>query len=226
MLGVEATKKEEQSREWDKQRQQQDEVKALNKRVQDMATENDQLRTQVQEHEAGDDGEAVETFEAVQDALKKNQVSLTDTQKKLQTASESLEKQNERIAQLETNLTDVSKTANSQAGQTALDNMCTPLDKKFGTVHRNQAIDAVEAKYQKFGIEALHPDKRREWVQDELEATYQRLASSGADTSVNGTAIEPLAADTSAGGSAKTKTTITEGTLDDVVGQLRKIHSG
>lgn len=210
--------------EWDKQRQQADEVKALNRKVQEQTAENKDLRTQLEQLQAAQDaGEAVDldTFEGLKAGFTRSQKDLQETRASLQKATDLLEKQNERIANLEGNVHEVSQTANSQAGLAFLDKTCKPLDAKYGGQHRNEALEIVDAKFKKFGIDKLGAKERREWVQEELAATYERLAGRGSARSGTDTEVNPLVTDTGSGGSAtRGRSTLKEGTLDEVCEQM------
>lgn len=212
---------QDQKQDWDRDRQRNDEVKALNRKVQETQQEAQELRDQLKELES-QDGDT-DTFEGLQKAFAKNQKLLAETQKQIQETQATLK----RIDQLEGTVRDVSKTANTQAGEAALSRMCVPLDKQFGSQHRNAALMATEKKFVDLGINNLEPAARRKWVQEELHNAYRReVGDNQPNGAGNAQEVNPLVTDTSSGGTAQPNkgNQLNEGTLDEVADQYMKLH--
>jgi len=217
------------NQDWDKNRQQADEVKALNRKTQTLSEENQQLRDQIKEFEqSSSDGEEVnlDTFEDLQKAFKVNQEALGAAKGDLSKATALLEKQQERIDTLSAEVKTVSKTANAQAGSAEINKLCTPLDKKYGAQFRNEVLKQVSASFDDLGIQDLKLEARQKWVKESLENTYAKLHAEKSNATVNNDGVaDPLVTDTGTGGSAEVgKGKIKEGTLQEVTEQWATLH--
>jgi hypothetical protein len=199
---------------WDKERQFRDEIRASQKREQQMKSQLDELNTRLaQMEQAQQTPEEADPDLDDYDQLKDQVIQLKNELK--ETAAARV--QDQKLLQ------EFQTFRNEQEGAKALDALCKDFDQQYGAQHRNAVLDEVNTEYETLQIANLPDRQRHAWIKKALETAYLKQNLKMKSTSDASQQEKPAAptVDTGQGGTPQPNPVI-KGSFKETLGLLKK----